>query len=74
VLQQAFDATPKAGVKISADLTRVAAAQALLRKYAEEAKEKKDKGKEEKKEKEGALPGLATPSGQSGFTASNQGM
>lgn len=75
ILQQAFDATGKAGVKISHDLTRVAAAQALLRKYAEEAKEKdekKDKG--EKKEKEGAMPGLSTPSGQSGFSASNQGM
>ncbi len=75
ILQQAFDATGKAGVKISHDLTRVAAAQALLRKHAEGAKEKKDgeKGKE-KKEKEGAMPGLSTPAGQSGFTASNPGM
>lgn len=73
VLQQAFDATPKAGVKISHDLTRVAAAQALLRKYAEEAKEKKEDEKKGK-EKESQLPGLSTPSGQSGFSASNQGM
>lgn len=76
VLQQAFDATPKAGVKISSDLTRVAAAQALLRKYAEEAKEKKEEEKKEgkkDKEKEGAMPGLSTPAGQSGFSASNQG-
>ena len=73
ILQQAFDATGKAGVKISHDLTRVAAAQALLRKYAEEAKEKDEK-KDGKKEKDGAMPGLATPSGQSGFSATNQGM
>jgi hypothetical protein len=72
VLQQAFDAASKAGVKISSDLTRVAAAQALLRKYAEEAKEKKDDKKG--KEKESQMPGLSTPSGQSGFSASNQGM
>jgi hypothetical protein len=71
VLQAAFDATGKAGVKISHDLTRVAAAQALLRKYAED-KEKKDK--DGKKEKEGAVPGLSTPAGQSGFSAGNQGM
>lgn len=74
VLQQAFDATPKAGVKISQDLTRVAAAQALLRKYAEEAKEKKEEAKEKKsKEKESSMG--PTPAQASGFSAgSNTGM
>lgn len=48
VLHQAFDATGRAGVKIASDLTRVAAAQALLRKYAEKAEseeEEKEEGK-----------------------------
>jgi hypothetical protein len=80
VLQQTLDNTGKAGVKISQvrrDLTKTAAAQALLSKIAAEAEEeKKDKDKKNgKKEKESQMgAGLGTPAGQSGFQASNMGM
>lgn len=65
-LNNAFAHTQEAGAKIAADLTRVAAAQALLQKLAAEGQKKK------MKEKDSMAGGdLSTPAGQSGFTASN---
>ncbi len=69
-LNLAFAHTQQAGAKIASDLTRTAAAQALLQKLAEEADASK------KKEKTSNMPGsynLSTPAGQSGFNASAQG-
>lgn len=69
-LQQAFVNTGKAGVKISSaekmagDVTKIAAARALLSKLAAEVAGKK-------KEKESML--TPTPQGHSGFTASSMG-
>ncbi len=72
-LQKTLDHTSQAGVKISHDLTKTAAAQALLYKLAEEAcGDKKDTKK--KKEKDSQMAGLSNPSGQSGFSASSMGM
>jgi hypothetical protein len=70
-LQQAWAHTGEAGVKVSQDLTRAAAAQALLHKLAEAVcGDKKD---DKKKEKQSQMGGLSDPSGQSGFTASSMG-
>ncbi len=70
-LQQAWAHTGEAGVKVSHDVTRAAAAQALLHKLAEAAcGDKKD---DKKKEKQSQMGGLSDPSGQSGFTASSMG-
>ena len=74
VLQKTLDNTGKAGVKISQvrrDLTKTAAAQALLSKIAKEATDEK---KKKSTEKEKGSQGLSTPGGQSGFQASNMGM
>jgi len=79
VLQQAFTHTGQAGVKIAEavpmaqSLTRTAAAQALLSKLAEAACADKDAKDKKSKEKDSAMPGLASPSGQSGFTAASLG-
>ena len=71
-LAKTLEHTQAAGVKISHDLTKTAAAQALLYKLAEEAcGEKKDA---KKKEKQSQMAGLSNPSGQSGFSASSMGM
>lgn len=71
-LNKTLDETSQAGVKISHDLTKTAAAQALLYKLAEEACGEKNKGK--KKEKQSQMAGLSNPSGQSGFSATSMGM
>lgn len=71
-LAKALDSTQQAGVKISHDLTKTAAAQALLYKLAEEVCGEKNKDK--KKEKQSQMAGLSNPSGQSGFSASSIGM
>ena len=72
-LQDTLDHTQQAGVKISAALTKTAAAQALLYKLAETAcGEKKDAKKKEKQAQ--GMSGLSNPSGQSGFSASSMGM
>jgi hypothetical protein len=79
VLQQAFAHTGQAGAKIASaepmaqSLTRTAAAQALLSKLAEAACSDKDAKDKKDKEKQSAMPGLASPSGQSGFTAASLG-
>jgi hypothetical protein len=74
-LSESFDNTSKAGVKIAADLTRSSAAQALLSKLAEDAEAEAKKSKKEKTSNAamgyGGGGGLATPSGQSGFTATS---
>ena len=72
-LQKALEHTNEAGTKISSakSLTKTAAAQALLQKLAEEVESEKSKG--EKKEKRSGMSGLQTPSGQSGFSASQMG-
>jgi hypothetical protein len=67
-LAKTLDHTQQAGVKISHDLTKTAAAQALLYKLAEEACGEKDDKK--KKEKQSQLGGLGDAAGQSGFSAS----
>lgn len=72
-LAKTLEHTQAAGVKISHDLTKTAAAQALLYKLAEEAcGEKKDAKKKEKQSQ--GMSGLSNPSGQSGFSASSMGM
>lgn len=75
VLQNVFDSTPKAGVKIShvrRDLTKTAAAQALLSKIAQEAEEerkaeekKNGNGKKEKRSQFGAASSPPPLSGAS---------
>lgn len=73
ILQQHFDATGKAGVKIASampSLSMTAAAQALLVKMAEQQEKK---GKEKKSNMPGSYD-LSTPAGQSGFKAQTGGM
>jgi outer membrane lipoprotein SlyB len=77
VLHRTLDHAAAAGPKIAADLTRSAAARALLMKLAEEQcaeKDEKAKGKKAppfaKKEKESQLD---TPQGQSGFSSAGMG-
>jgi hypothetical protein len=78
-LEQAFDNTGNAGVKISSvqniagDMHKVAAARALLSKLAQDVSgEKKEEPKPDaKKEKSSML--TPTPQGHSGFNASSMG-
>lgn len=70
-LQDTLEHTQQAGVKISAALTKTAAAQALLYKLAEAACGEKNT---KKKEKQSQMGDLSNPSGQSGFSASSMGM
>ena len=69
-LNMVFSKTREAGAKIASDLTRTAAAQALLAKHAAEAEARKDSGKKEKQSQ--GMPQLATPAGQSGFSTTGQ--
>lgn len=69
-LQKTLAHTNEAGAKIAGDLTRTAAAQALLSKFAEDARAAAAK------KKTANMPGsndLSTASGQSGFQANNVG-
>lgn len=67
-LNQVFDHTQEAGAKISSDLMRTAAAQAILAKLAEAAKVDVKRAKEKQSQ---GMPGLTSPSGQSGFTSTS---
>lgn len=67
-LQKTLDHTSQAGVKISSDLTRTAAAQALLAKLAQKAEED---AKKKKQSMMGQSADLSTPAAQSGFNANS---
>lgn len=64
-LNMVFQHTQEAGAKISSDLTRTAAAQALLSKFAAEAAAKKVK----QGELPGSPPDMSSAAGQSHFNA-----
>jgi hypothetical protein len=60
-LNMVFDKTREAGAKIAADLTRTAAAQALLAKYAEGCSKKKTKEKQSQMTGMGGSMGMGNP-------------
>jgi len=67
VLERAFDSTSEAGPKVASDMTRVAAARALLQKLAEGCGSAPAKAKKVKTSQ------LDTPQGQSGFNSASLG-
>lgn len=74
-LNMVFDKTREAGAKIASDLTRTAAAQALLAKHAADAACRKGAGKKEKQSQMGGGGGQplpTTPQQATGMNTANQ--
>jgi hypothetical protein len=71
VLHKVLDHTSAAGVKLSHDVTKIAAARALLSNLVAKVAQEEEQKKTDKKEKNSGMGG--SPSASSGFTASSLG-